>query len=93
MGKIKDLLIEATDYRVADLYCNWDEAYEWAMEQTIDYLCTYVEEKRKKSNISIDDVINYYLHKQLDEYENKALKLLMDYKDVLNHNLHMAKYE
>ena len=92
MGKIKELLVEATDYRVADLYCNWSEAWDWALDQPIDELLNYVEEK-KKSKIDIDDVINYYQHKQLDEYEDKALHLLMDYKDLLHHNLHMARYE
>lgn len=83
MGKINELLVEATEYRITEMCCEWDEAWDWTMDQSIEGLLNYVEEKRKKSKISIDDVINYYQHKQLDEYEDTALHLLMDYKDML----------
>lgn len=83
MGKIKDLLIEATEDRMSDMLCEWDEAWDWALEQNIEGLLNYVEVKRKKSEIGIDDVIDYYQHKQLDEYEDKALHLLIDYKNML----------
>ena len=83
MGKINDLLIEATEDRMSEMLCEWDEAWDWALEQSVEGLLNYVTEKRKKSEIGIDDVINYYQHKPLDEYEDKALHLLMDYKDAL----------
>lgn len=82
MGKINDLLVEATEDRMSEMLCEWDEAWDWALEQSIEGLLNYVEEKRKESKIDIDDVINYYQHKQLDEYEDTALHLLMDYKDM-----------
>lgn len=84
MGKINELLIEATEDRMSEMLCEWDEAWDWALEQSIEGLLNYVEEKRKESKIDIDDVINYYQHKQLDEYEDTALHLLIDYKDVLH---------
>lgn len=84
MGKINELLIEATEYRITEMCCEWDEAWDWSLEQSIEGLLNYIEEKRKKKQIGIDDVINYYQNKQLDEYEDKALHLLIDYKDTLS---------
>lgn len=50
MGKIKDLLIQAADYRCIDVYCEFEEGYEWAVNQEIDFLINYVKECDKRYN-------------------------------------------
>ena len=95
MGKIKNLLIDAAEYRMAEIHCEYEEAHEWVENQSITFLLQYVAAKESQPDPTIDDVIEWFksCESDLNEYEKKALKLLMDYKDVLDHNLHMARYE
>ena len=80
MGKINELLIEATEDRMSEILCEWDEAWDWALEQSIEDLLKYVEERRQKPEITIDDAINWYESRNdLNEYEKIALETMKDY--------------
>ena len=91
MGKIKTLLILATECRMEETNCHFDDAYEWAENQDIAFLLQYVN---NPNNLTIDDVITWYKSSEdLNEYEKKALELLTEYKDIITPYSDMVKKE
>ena len=80
MGKINELLVEATEYRITEMCCEWDEAWDWALDQSIEGLLNYVEERREKPDLSIDVAISWYESRNdLNKYEKIALETMKDY--------------
>ena len=75
MGKINDLLIEATEYRITEICCDWDEAWNWSMNQSLGDLLKYVEKKRQKPELIIDDAIKCY---ESPDDPNKYEKIAYD---------------
>lgn len=84
MGKIKNLLILATEHRMAEINCKFNDAYEWAENQDVAFILQYVNSKESHPDLTIDDVIKWYksCESDLNEYEKKSLELLMQYRNV-----------